>query len=235
MRSVIGSYRTQPTPAQQQTPTIAGRIVPIATRPDPRPALLVLAALVLPLLAIGVVVYAAQSVQAAPVAVATPTVEVTPAAPVVIVVTPTPASEVQVAPQVQVAPTLQVQAPPVLPQVGQVAPVAPPAQAQARPQAVQPAPQAAPVQVQPTARKPQAPQVAPQPQAQVQRPAASQPAPTVPAGYLCADGRFFPAGAAEWERGYWTTQGAGNVVHVRDVTENNYQTFGWHYNCRRVQ
>lgn len=221
MRSVIGSYRTQPTPAQQQTPTIAGRIVPIATRPDPRPALLVLAALVLPLLAIGVVVYAAQSVQAAPVAVATPTVEVTPAAPVVIVVTPTPASEVQ-------AVQAQVQAP-------QVAPVAPPAQAQARPQAVQPAPQAAPVQVQPTARKPQAPQVAPQPQAQVQRPAASQPAPTVPAGYLCADGRFFPAGAAEWERGYWTTQGAGNVVHVRDVTENNYQTFGWHYNCRRVQ
>lgn len=168
-KSVINSYRAQSAPAQQQTPpVIAGRIVPIATRPDPRPALLMLAALVLPALLVGVVVYAAQNVQVTSAPTPSPVVEVTAAAPLVIVVTATPASEVQAAPQVQVAPTPQ-------PQAVQVAPVAPRVQVQARPQA-------APAQVQPTARKVQAPQAAPPAAPQATRPAASQPAPTAVPG-----------------------------------------------------
>lgn len=105
-KSVINSYRLNPTPAQQPpTPgVIAGRIVPAVTSANYRRALVVLAVILLPLLAVGVVVYAARAVQPAPVAVPAPgvvdrVVEATPvviervvevqASPVVIIVTPT--------------------------------------------------------------------------------------------------------------------------------------------------
>ena len=150
MKSVINSYRLQPGPVQSP-PTIAGRIVPVAAPTSYRRAVVILAALLLPLLAIGVVVYAARTVQprevqapaaSAPV-VAEPSpvvvervVEVT-APPVIVVVTATPANSGQGAvvggqPQPQAAPV-------------QVAPVAP---RQAAPQAL---PQAVP-QAQPTPR-----------------------------------------------------------------------------------
>lgn len=121
-KSVINSYRTRPGPTQQQPPVIAGRIVPVNVKPDPRAALVLLAVLVLPLLAIGVVVYAAQVVQAGPTPTPSPAVEV-PAAPVVAV---TPASEAQVAQST--------------PQPTQVAPQVRPANAQAAPTPV-PGPQ----------------------------------------------------------------------------------------------
>ena len=102
MKSVINSYRLQPGPTP---PTTAGRIVPVAAPTSYRRALVVLAALLLPLLAIGVVVYAARTVQPTPVSVPSPgvgerIVEATPAVifrervveatPIVIVVTATP-------------------------------------------------------------------------------------------------------------------------------------------------
>ena len=108
MKSVINSYRLQPGPVQSP-PTIAGRIVPVAPPTSYRRAVVILAALVLPLLAIGVVVYAARQVQpretqapaAAPLVVAEATpvvvervVEVT-APPVIVVVTATPANSGQ--------------------------------------------------------------------------------------------------------------------------------------------
>ena len=158
MKSVINSYRLQPGPTP---PTIAGRIVPVAPPTSYRRALVVLAALLLPLLAIGVVVYAARQVQpreaqapAAPIAAPSPVViervvQVT-APPVIVVVTAVPPS-----PPARVEP-----APP-----AQVAPVAP---RQAVPQAV-PQAQPTPRRVQPTA--------APPVQAQVQAQATAAPGP----------------------------------------------------------
>jgi len=162
MKSVINSYRLQPGPVQSP-PTIAGRIVPVAAPTSYRRAVVILAALLLPLLAIGVVVYAARTVQpretqapaAAPLVVveATPVVvervvEVT-APPVVIVVTATPANSGQGS---VVGGQQQPQAAPV-----QVAPVAP---RQAAPQAIpqaQPTPMPTPrPRVQPTALPPTA-------------------------------------------------------------------------------
>lgn len=130
--SIINSYRLNPTPTPPASGVIAGRIVPVVTPPNYRRALVVLAALLLPLLAVGVVVYAArtlpavgQAVQPAPAAVATlgiveRMVEATPivtervmevqAAPIIVTPTPIPAparverpAPVQGAP-VQVAP-----------------------------------------------------------------------------------------------------------------------------------
>jgi len=162
MKSVINSYRLQPGPVQSP-PTIAGRIVPVAAPTSYRRAVVILAALLLPLLAIGVVVYAARTVQpretqapaAAPLVVAEATpvvvervVEVT-APPVVIVVTATPANSGQGSvvggqPQPQAAPV----------QVAPVRQTAP--QAKAIPQA-QPTPMPTPrPRVQPTAPPPTA-------------------------------------------------------------------------------
>ena len=160
MKSVINSYRLQPGPVQSP-PTIAGRIVPVAAPTSYRRAVVILAALLLPLLAIGVVVYAARTVQpretqapaAAPLVVAEATpvvvervVEVT-APPVVIVVTATPANSGQGSvvggqPQPQAAPA----------QAAPVRQTAPQALPQALPQA-QPTPRP---RVQPTAPPPTA-------------------------------------------------------------------------------
>ena len=137
MKSVINSYRLQPGPTP---PTIAGRIVPVAAPTNYRRALVVLAALLLPLLAIGVVVYAARTVQpreTQALAAAPPVVVEVTAPPVIVVVTATPANSGQGA---VVGGQQQPQAAPV-----QVAPVAP---RQAAPQAL---PQAVP-QAQPTPR-----------------------------------------------------------------------------------
>lgn len=102
--SIINSYRLNPTPTPPASGVTTGTIRPAITPPDYRRALVVLAALLLPLLAVGVVVYAARAVQPAPVAVPAPgvvdrVVEATPvviervvevqASPVVIIVTPT--------------------------------------------------------------------------------------------------------------------------------------------------
>ena len=134
-KHVINSYRLQPGPAQSP-PTIAGRIVPIAAPTSYRRAVVVLAALLLPLLAVGVVVYAARQVQprevqapaaAAPVVAEPSPVVVERVVEVQVIVTATPPAPVQVAPV----------------RVEQPAPVAP---RQAVPQAV---PQAQP---QPTPR-----------------------------------------------------------------------------------
>ena len=145
MKSVINSYRLQPGPTP---PTIAGRIVPVAPPTSYRRALVVLAALLLPLLAIGVVVYAARTVQPretqAPAAAPLVVVEVT-APPVIVVVTATPANSGQGSvvggqPQPQAAPA-------------QVAPVRQTAP-QAIPQA-QPTPMPTPrPRIQPTAPPP---------------------------------------------------------------------------------
>lgn len=106
-KSVINSYRLQPGPVQSPPSpgVIAGRIIPAVTSANYRRALVVLAVVLLPLLAVGVVIYAAQATRPAPVAVqavpsvsvATPVVvvqervvEVT-APPVVVIVTATPA------------------------------------------------------------------------------------------------------------------------------------------------
>ena len=171
MKSVINSYRLQPGPVQSP-PTIAGRIVPVAAPTSYRRAVVILAALLLPLLAIGVVVYAARTVQpretqapaAAPLVVAEATpvvvervVEVT-APPVVIVVTATPANSGQGS---VVGGQQQPQAAP-----AQVAP------RQAVPQAIH---QAVP-QAQPTPRRVQ-PTTAPPVQAQVQAQPTAAPGP----------------------------------------------------------
>ena len=103
MKSVINSYRLQPGPVQSP-PTIAGRIVPVAPPTSYRRAVVILAALVLPLLAIGVVVYAARQVQpretqapaAAPLVVAEATpVVVERVVEVQVIVTATPANSGQ--------------------------------------------------------------------------------------------------------------------------------------------
>lgn len=120
-KSIINSYRLNPAPTQRPpTPgVIAGRIVPAVAPTNYRRLVVLAAVILLPVLAIGVVVYAARAVQPAPVAVPSPgvverVVEATPvvvervvevrASPVVVVVTPAPAP-VQVAP---VAPARQV-------------------------------------------------------------------------------------------------------------------------------
>lgn len=85
-KSVINSYRLQPGPVQSPPSpgVIAGRIIPAVTSANYRRALVVLAVVLLPLLAVGVVIYAAQATRSAPVAVqAVPSVSV--AAPVVVV------------------------------------------------------------------------------------------------------------------------------------------------------
>ena len=126
-KSVINSYRLNPTPPPA-TGIIAGRIVPVAAPPDYRRAVVVLAALVLPLLAVGVVVYAVRTVQPAPVALATAlpvaierVIEATPvmvervaevqASPVIIIIAVTPAP---VQPARQAAPPQPVQRAPVV-------------------------------------------------------------------------------------------------------------------------
>lgn len=159
-KSVINSYRLQPGPTPT-TGTIAGRIVPIAAPASYRRAVIILAALLLPLLAVGVVVYAARQVQpreaqapAAPIAAPSPVViervvQVT-APPVVVVVTVTPPAPARVEP-----------APP-----AQVAPVAP---RQAVPQAIH--------QAQPTPRPRVQPTAAPPVQAQVQAQPTAAPGP----------------------------------------------------------
>ena len=106
MKSVINSYRLQPGPTP---PTIAGRIVPVAPPTSYRRAVVVLAALLLPLLAVGVVVYAARQVQprevqapaaAAPVVAEPSPVVVERVVEVQVIVTATPpAAQVQPAPQ----------------------------------------------------------------------------------------------------------------------------------------
>ena len=158
-KSVINSYRLQPGPVQSPPSpgVIAGRIIPAVTSANDRRALVVLAVILLPLLAVGVVVYAAQATRPAPVAVlpvpppvaATPVVvvqervvEVT-APPVIIIVTVTPppisAQPVQVAPVAPRQAAPQPQARPVQAQAPAVAPAARPVQAQASPRSA-PAP-----------------------------------------------------------------------------------------------
>ena len=159
-KSIFSSYRAQVSPTPQTPPKgiIAGRIIPVAPAPvEVRRALTALAALVLPLLAVGVVVYAAQSLPPTSAPPPSPAVEVSPAviervvevqeAPVVVVVTATPVPA-QVVPPAQVMPT-------------------------AAPRQVAPP--------HPATSKPTAPQVQPRPAQPVQRPAQSVPAPT-PAG-----------------------------------------------------
>ena len=159
MKSVINSYRLQPGPP----PTIAGRIVPVAPPTSYRRAVVILAALLLPLLAVGVVIYAARTVQpretpaAAPVVTEPTALIIERVVEVQVIVTATPAPDVAQAAQVQAAPVQvaprqvapQVQA---LPQAPRQAPPAPQAQPRAanvqRPASVQV--QAAPT-VRPTA------------------------------------------------------------------------------------
>ena len=95
-KHVINSYRLQPGPVQSP-PTIAGRIVPVAPPTSYRRAVVILAALLLPLLAVGVVVYAARTVQPretqAPAA--APPVVVERVVEVQVIVTATPANSGQ--------------------------------------------------------------------------------------------------------------------------------------------
>ena len=140
-KSVINSYRLQPGPVQSP-PTIAGRIVPVAAPSSYRRALVVLAALLLPLLAVGVVVYAARAVQPATVDLPPPgvvvrVVEATPvviervvevqASPIIIIVTPTapPARVIEAPRPVQAAPVVS-QSAPMPTQRPRIQPTAPP-------------------------------------------------------------------------------------------------------------
>lgn len=152
LREVLRTYRRNQAGEWELSATLPGpaRVAPThpALPQDARRLVLAAAAVLLPLLAVGVVVYAAQTLPPAAGPTPSPAVEASPvvierivevqAAPVVVVVTTTPAP-VQV---VSTAPPRQ---------------VAPP---------------------QPATSKPTAPQVQPRPAQPVQRPAQSVPAPT---------------------------------------------------------
>jgi hypothetical protein len=226
MKSVINSYRLQPGPPSA-TGTIAGRIVPVVTRPDYRRALLVLAALLLPLLAVGVVVYAARTLSDTPAPVVLATVAPT-LTPVVIV-------------QERVV-QVQVEAPPVV-----IVVTATPIPSSGQWSVVSGQTQAAPARVSNPLPPPTAPprQVAPAPQPVTQAygcvglgPCAPPSAPPQTfAGYRCADGRFFSANGP-WGMfgvGTWIAEPkGGDVFDIRDTTDPNRQTMGWHTNCRKV-
>lgn len=230
-KSVINSYRLQPGPVPSPTGTMRPAIVPVSNVPaGTRRALVVAAAVLLPALALGVVLYGAMTLQAAPAALGA-----VPTAPVVERVTV--ATPIVVERVVEV----QVQAPPV---VIVVTATAQPAEqglgVRGQPQAPSPKPQAPAVRPLPTQAPPAA---APQPVTQAYgcvglgpcNPPGNAP-PKVFAGYQCADGRFFPANGPWGAFGFgtWIAEPkGGDVFDIRDTTEPG-PAMGWHNNCSKV-
>lgn len=195
---------------------------------DTRRALVIAAAVLLPALALGVVLYGAMTLQAAPTA-------------LLAVPSPVVVERVIQATPVLIERVVQVQASPVV-----IVVTATPAEqgpgARGQAQAPSPKPQApvsTPIPPTPVSR----PAPAPQPVAQAYgcvglgpcNPPNAAP-PKVFAGYQCADGRFFPANGPWGMFGFGTwiaePQG-GDVYDIRDTTEPG-PAMGWHNNCSRV-